>query len=66
MSTDTHHSRPEAAEPTGMGALFSGESRAIAIIIAVGIALHSASIYTRRQTTAAARRAGAPAIAEAR
>ena len=45
MRSETHHSRPEAAEPTGMRALFSGESRAIAIIIAVGIALHSANIY---------------------
>jgi hypothetical protein len=30
---------------TGWPALFSGESRATAIIIAVGIALHSANIY---------------------
>ena len=45
MSTETHHSGPQPAEPTGLRALFSGECRAISIIIAVGIALHSANIY---------------------
>lgn len=45
MTTGSHRSPPGAAEPTGLRALFSGASRPISIIIAVGIALQSANVY---------------------